>query len=214
MRIALFGAPGVGKGSQAALLNENEGLEHISTGIILRKAIADDLDVGREAKQYMELGALVPGSIVRKLAEEAISNSQFDQFVLDGYPRTIEQAEWLTEFLDSNNAPLLAVVRLNVPDDVIVNRISNRRVHVQTGENFHLEFKPPPSDIDPSLIVQRDDDRPEAILNRLLVYHEETRPVEDYFCERDLLLSVDGVGSFQEVHDRITGALEELQAAL
>ncbi|GMQ82489.1 MAG: adenylate kinase [Rhodothermia bacterium] len=214
MRIALFGAPGVGKGSQAALLNENESLKHISTGIILRKAIADDSDVGREAKRYMESGALVPGSLVRKLAEEAISNSHFDQFVLDGYPRTIEQAEWLTEFLETNNAPLLAVVFLSVPDDVIVNRISNRRVNVETGENFHLEFKPPPSDIDPSLIVQRDDDRPEAILNRLLVYHEETRPVEDYFRERDLLLSVDGVGSFQEVHDRVTGALKELQAAL
>ena len=158
----------------------------------------------------MEAGALVPGPIVRKLAETAIFNSDFDQFVLDGYPRTIEQAEWLTEFLKDNKAPLLAVVSLSVPDDVIVNRISNRRVHIETGENFHLEYKPPPPDIDSNLIVQRDDDRPEAILNRLLVYHEKTRPVEDYFRERDLLVFVDGVGTFQEVHDRIIGALKGL----
>lgn len=210
MRIALFGAPGVGKGSQASFLNKNEGLEHISTGIILRKAIADDSDVGRQAKRFMEVGALVPGSVVRKLAEDAIASADFDRFVLDGYPRTIEQAEWLTEFLKDNKAPLLAVVSLSVPDDVIVNRISNRRVHIETGENFHLEYKPPPPDIDPNLIVQRDDDRSEAILNRLLVYHEETRPVEDYFRERDLLVLVDGVGTFQEVHDRIIGALKGL----
>ncbi len=214
MRIVLFGAPGVGKGSQASLLFENEGLEHISTGIMLRRAIADDSSVGREAKRYMDAGALVPGTVVRKLAEKAIADSEFDQFVLDGYPRTIEQAEWLSEFLESNDAPLLAVVYLKVPDDIIVNRISNRRVHVETGENFHLEYKPPPTGIDPSLIIQRDDDRPEAILNRLLVYHEETRPLEDYFRERDLLLIVDGVGSFQEVHSRVMGALRELQAEL
>ena len=214
MRIVLFGAPGVGKGSQASLLFENEGLKHISTGIMLRRAIADESSVGREAKRYMDAGALVPGTVVRKLAEQAIADSEFDQFVLDGYPRTIEQAEWLSEFLESNDAPLLAVVYLKVPDDIIVNRISNRRVHVETGENFHLEYKPPPTGIDPSLIIQRDDDRPEAILNRLLVYHEETRPLEDYFRERDLLLIVDGVGSFQEVHSRVTGALRELQAEL
>ena len=214
MRIVLFGAPGAGKGSQSSLLFENEGLEHISTGIILRRAIADDSSVGREAKQYMDAGALVPGRVVRKLAEKAITDSEFDQFVLDGYPRTIEQAEWLFEFLESNDAPLLAVVYLKVPDDIIVNRISNRRVHVETGENFNLEYKPPPKGIDPSLIIQRDDDRPEAILNRLLVYHEETRPLKDYFRERDLLLIVDGVGSFQEVHSRVTGALRELQAEL
>lgn len=214
MRIALFGAPGVGKGSQAALLTKHEGLTHISTGIMLRRAIADDTEVGREAKKYMEAGSLVPGFLVRKLAEHAIAACGYDQFVLDGYPRTIEQAEWLTEFLAAHEAPLLAFVSLEVSDDVIVKRISNRRVHVKTGENFHLELKPPPPDIDPDLIIQRKDDRPEAVLHRLLVYHEETRPVEAYYRRKGLLLSVDGIGTFDEVHDRISEALNELQAAL
>ncbi len=213
MRIALFGAPGTGKGSQAALLKKNEGLEHISTGIILRNAIRNGSEIGAEAGKYMETGSLVPGPIVRKLAEDAIAKANFDQYVLDGYPRTIEQAEWLTEFLDEHDSPLLAVVSLVVPDEVIVNRISKRRVNIKTGENFHLDFKPPPADIDPQDIIQRSDDRPEAILKRLLVYHDQTQPVEDYYRERDLLLEVNGVGSFEDVNERVIMSLREFQSA-
>lgn len=213
MRIALFGAPGAGKGSQAALLIKNEALEHISTGVILRKVILNGSKVGIEARKYMDSGSLVPGAIVRKLAEAAITNANFDQYVLDGYPRTMEQAEWLTEFLDQHDAPLLAIVLLKVPNEVIVNRISKRRVNIKTGENFHLDFKPPPVDIDPEDIIQRSDDRPEAILKRLLVYHHQTQPVEDYYRERDLLLEVNGVGSFEDVHEQIMMSLKELQSA-
>jgi len=214
MRIALFGAPGAGKGSQAALLVKNAGLEHISTGIILRQAIRDGSDVGEAAKTYMEAGALVPGYLVRALAENAIAARDYDKFVLDGYPRTIEQADWLTEFLEAHSAPLLAVVSLNVADSVIVNRISKRRVNVKTGENYHLDFKPPPADIDPALVIQRADDRPEAVLKRLRVYHEQTRPVENYYRSRDLLVDVDGIGSFADVHQRIMASLKVLQSAV
>jgi len=212
MRIALFGAPGAGKGSQAALLTKNESLRHISTGIILRNAIRNGSEVGEQARKYMDAGSLVPGAIVRKMAEKAIRKATFNQYVLDGYPRTIEQAQWLTEFLEENAAPLDAVVSLKIPDDVIVNRISKRRVNIKTGENFHLDFKPPSPDIDPNDIIQRDDDRPEAILKRLLVYNDLTQPVEDYFRQRDLLLEINGVGSFEDVHERVILSLKELQS--
>lgn len=207
MRIVLFGAPGVGKGSQATLLSRNQGLEHISTGIILRKAIRDRSATGIEAERYLEKGQLAPGPLVRVLAEKAISNCDYDRFVLDGYPRTIEQAEWLTQFLAEHEAPLHAVVSLCVSDDVIVNRLSKRRVNIVTGENFHLDFKPPPETMDPATIIQRDDDLPDAIRKRLEVYHDETYPVEAYYRERNLLLEVDGLGPFDVVHDRIISAV-------
>lgn len=207
MRIALFGAPGVGKGSQATLLTENQGLAHISTGIILREAIRDKTETGVVAKGYIEQGRLVPGPLVRVLAERAISDCRHDRYVLDGYPRTIEQADWLTSFLEKHHAPLQAVVSLCVSDDVIVDRLSKRRIDIVTGENYHLDFKPPPDSVDPESIIQRDDDFPDAIRNRLREYREETFPVEAYYRERNLLLEVDGLGPFQEVHDRVVIAV-------
>ncbi|MCH8276172.1 MAG: nucleoside monophosphate kinase [Bacteroidetes bacterium] len=207
MRIALFGAPGVGKGSQARLLMESNDIEHISTGIILREAIRNGTPTGTLAREYIENSRLVPGPVVRKLAESAIAAAGFDRFVLDGYPRTIEQAEWLTEFLIEHRTSLQAVVSLCVPDDVIVNRLSKRRVNMETGENYHLDFKPPPEDVDPSLVYQREDDWPESIVKRLAVYREETHPVEDYYRVRNLLLEVDGLGAFDAIHDRIVEAV-------
>ncbi len=214
MRIALFGAPGAGKGSQAALLVKNQGLEHISTGIILRQAIRDDSDVGKEARTFMDAGSLVPGHLVRALAENAIARQNHDHYVLDGYPRTIEQAEWLSEYLTAQSAPLLAVVSLDVPDGVIVNRISKRRVHIQTGENYHLDFKPPPASVDSDLIVQRIDDKPDSVMKRLRVYHDQTWPVEEYYRSRGILVEVDGIGSFTDVHDRVMSLVRDLQSAI
>ncbi len=207
MRIALFGAPGVGKGSQAALLNKNQGLAHISTGVMLRTAIRKGTPVGLEARQYMEASQLVPGVIVRVLAEKAITDQNFDQFVLDGYPRTIEQALWLTEFLTEKHARLHCVVNLIVSDELIVRRLSQRRVNIDTGENYHLKFKPPPENVDPKLIIQRDDDKPEAIQKRLDVYREETHPLVDFYQKRNLMIEVDGQGSFEDIHARIIEAV-------
>jgi len=201
--MVLFGPPGVGKGSQATFLSERQGLAHISTGVILRAAIKAGTPVGEKARAYINDGKLVPGIVVRKLAENAIEANRFDDFVLDGYPRTIEQAEWLDAFLLKHEAPLHAVVSIEVPDSVIVDRLSLRRVNLDTGENYHLEFKPPPADVNPALIVQRKDDEPEAILKRLDVYRKETYPVEQYYLTRSLLYTVDGVGDFEEVYQRI-----------
>jgi adenylate kinase len=209
MRLVIFGPPGAGKGTQAGLLERRRGLTQISTGDIIREAMKNETPVGKEAKSYVEKGELVPDEVVRKLAENAIADEEYDDFVLDGYPRTTQQAEWLTEFLRGQDAPLDAVLSLSVPDEVIVDRLSRRRVHQETGETYHLDHDPPPDDVDPDLIVQRDDDKPDTVRNRLNVYREETAPLEEYFEERDLLVPVDGEGDIEVVHDRIQRVLDQ-----
>lgn len=209
MRLVIFGPPGAGKGTQASLLEERRGLVQIATGDIIRSAIKNETPLGKEVKSYVDAGELVPDKVVRKLAENAIAEEGHDDFVLDGYPRTTQQAEWLTEFLVDNEAPLDAVLSLKVPDDVIVQRLSRRRVHAETGETYHLDHDPPPEDLDPDLVVQRDDDKPDTVRNRLSVYREETQPLEDYFESRDLLVPVDGQGDIEAVYQRITTVLNE-----
>ena len=209
MRLIIFGPPGAGKGTQAELLEERRGLTQIATGDIIREAMKNETPVGKEAKSYVEAGELVPDKVVRKLAENAIADEGYDDFVLDGYPRTRQQAEWLTEFLEENDVPLDAVVRLDVPDDVIVRRLSRRRVHEETGETYHLDHDPPPEDVNEDKIVQRSDDEPETVRNRLSVYKEETQPLVDYYKKRDLLVSVDGVGEIDEIYDRIGDTLDQ-----
>ncbi len=203
MRILIFGPPGAGKGTQAARLIERFTLKHISTGNMLRAAIVEKSPVGAIAKDYIDEGRLVPGPVMKKITEEAIEEQGYDQFILDGYPRTVEQAEWLTQFLSRNRAPLDAIISLVVPDDVIVERLSARRVNKKTGENYHLEFKPPPASLDPSLIIQRPDDRPEAIRKRLNIYHEETKPVESHFSGHPKYARIDGTMPQEDVHDAI-----------
>jgi len=212
MRLVLFGPPGAGKGTQARLLEERHGLVQIATGDIIRTAMKQETELGQRVQSYVEAGELVPDELVRDLAEDAIADEGYDDFVLDGYPRTQQQAEWLTAFGETHDAPLDAVVSLRVPDDTIVRRLSRRRVHAETGDTYHLDHDPPPDDVDDDLVVQRDDDKPETVRNRLSVYREETEPLEDYFKKRDLLVEVDGVGGIEEVHTRIVEALDEQRA--
>ena len=211
MRLIIFGPPGAGKGTQAGLLEERHGITQISTGDILREAMAQETELGKKAKSYIDAGELVPDALVRDLAEQAIADEGHDDFMLDGYPRTDQQAEWLTEFLASNETPLDGVLSMKVPDDVLVRRLSRRRVHEETGETYHLDHDPPPEDVDPDLIVQRSDDEPETIQNRLDVYREETAPLATYYEERDLLVPVDGTGGIEEVFGRIEEALDALE---
>ena len=213
MRLVIFGPPGAGKGTQASLLESRRGLVQIATGDIIRSAIKNETPVGKEAKAYVEAGELVPDEVVKKLAENAIADEDFDDFVLDGYPRTTQQAEWLTEFLTENDAPLDAVLSLRVPDEMIVERLSRRRVHKETGETYHLDHDPPPEEIDSDLVVQREDDKPETIRNRLEVYREETQPLEEYFEKRGLLLRVDGTGGIEDVYERLASTLNNRVAA-
>lgn len=209
MRLIIFGPPGAGKGTQARLLEERCGLTQISTGELLREAMHEETSLGQQAKSYVQAGELVPDELVRELAEWAIAQTGHEDFVLDGYPRTLQQAEWLTAFLEEHEAPLDGVLRLRVPDDVIVRRLSRRRVHTETGETYHLDHDPPPEEVDPDLIVQRSDDEPETVRNRLEVYRQQTQPLASYYEERSLLVPVDGVGEIEEVHRRIVEVLEE-----
>jgi len=213
MRLVLFGPPGAGKGTQARLLEERRGLVQIATGDIIREALKNETPLGKKAKSYVEDGELVPDHIVRDLAENAIADEGYDDYVLDGYPRTDQQAHWLTDFLEENEAPVHVVVSLTVPDEVLVRRLSRRRVHEETGETYHLDHDPPPEDVDSNLIVQREDDKPETVRNRLSVYREETQPLESYYQKRGLLVRVDGVGDIEEVYERIVGVLDEKQAS-
>lgn len=207
MKIVLFGPPGVGKGSQARFLSQREEVKHISTGELLRKAIRSKTSLGKKAQEYVESGRLVPGVLVRALAEDSIRENGFDRFVLDGYPRTIEQAEWLDTFLSNAGTKLDVVLSLQVPAEVIIDRLSKRRVNKQTGENYHLDFKPPPPDVPANLIIQRKDDMPEAILHRLEIYHEETFPVQAWYRDRGMLQEIDGGDSFEDVYERIRSAV-------
>ena len=208
MRIVLFGPPGVGKGSQAQFLSEREGVVHVSTGILLRRAIRSETELGLKAASYVEQGKLVPGPLVRSLAEDAIAMCKYDRFVLDGYPRTIEQADWLAEFLVGHGAPLNTVLSLVVSNEAIVDRLSKRRVNKITGENYHLDFKPPQTDVEPGVIIQRKDDLPEAILHRLEIYQQETHPVQEYYRSLGLLQEIYGTGTFEEVYNRILTAIK------
>lgn len=213
MRIIIFGPPGAGKGTQARLLEKRRGLTQISTGDIIRSAMKNETPIGKEAKAYVEQGELVPDTVVRKLAEQAIADEGYDDLVLDGYPRTTQQAEWLTEFFEEHGTPLHAVVSLQVPDEVIVDRLSKRRVHKETGETYHLDMDPPPDDVDPALIVQRPDDQPETIRNRLNVYREQTAPLKAYYRERGTYYEVSGVGGIDEIYERITSTIDDVAAA-
>ncbi len=207
MRIVLFGPPGAGKGTQAQMLVEEHGLRQISTGEMIRTVMEEETPLALEVRAYVNNGKLVPGRLVKELAEETIALQNYDSFVLDGYPRTVEQAAWLTEFLDLHNAPLDAVISIHVPLEIIVERLSRRRVHRITHENYHLDFKPPPPDLDPKLLMQREDDRPEAIRKRLQVYLEETAPVEDYYRSQGNFFEIDGVGGIDTVYAHITDVL-------
>jgi len=213
MRLVLFGPPGAGKGTQARLLEDRRGLTQIATGDIIRDALKTETPLGKKAKSYVEEGELVPDSIVRDLAENAIADEGFDDFTLDGYPRTDKQAEWLTEFLIENDRPLDVVVSLTVPDEELVRRLSRRRVHAETGETYHLDHDPPPADVDPDQIIQREDDKPNTVRNRLSVYRDETEPLEAYYEKRGLLVRVDGVGDIEDVYERVAGVLDERRAS-
>lgn len=203
MRIVLFGPPGAGKGTQAGLLAQEYGAEHISTGDALREAVAKQTEVGLKAKTYMDRGELVPDQVVIAIAKDRLASTGEAGFILDGFPRTIAQAEALDAALAEIDKPLEAVVSLQVEEDELVRRLSGRRVCPDCGEPYHIESKRPKNeevcDLCGARLVHRDDDMPAAIRNRLRVYADQTSPVLGYYEDRGLLKQVSAVGDIDDV---------------
>ena len=209
MRLVLFGPPGAGKGTQARRLTEHFALQQISTGDLFRAALRDQTPVGIEAKRYLDAGQLVPDAVVNRMVEGALDALGHDGYILDGFPRTVEQARWLLDFLDANHAPLDAVLSLKVDTERIVGRLSRRRTDRDTGEIYHLDFNPPPADLPTDRLIHRSDDQPDAIRTRLGVYEEETRPVEQVFRGAVPFFEIDGIGEIDEVQQRLIDALRQ-----
>jgi adenylate kinase len=212
LNLVLLGPPGAGKGTQAERLVQDFGLPYYSTGIILREAVAEESELGKEAKEYMERGELVPDELISRAVAERFDSGEADNgFLLDGFPRTIGQAEVLDEILEGRGHKLTSVLLIDVPDDEVVRRLSGRRTCAQGGHVYHMEFDPPKNDgvcdQDGSRLIQRDDDKPETVRKRLAVYHDQTEPLIDWYQDKDLLVRFDGTRSPDEVHDRIRATL-------
>jgi adenylate kinase len=217
MRIVFLGAPGVGKGTQADRIAAHFKLAKISTGDLLREAVRNQTDLGREAKRYMDQGQLVPDAVViglvrDKLAEPGSANG----FVLDGFPRTVPQAEELGAALQATKRPLQRVVNFQVPRADVIRRLSGRRSCPKCQATFHVEFAPSKKgnacDRCGEMLVQRSDDKPEAIETRLKVYEEQTAPLIQYYAHKRLLSELDASGSMDEVFEALFGVLAPYSA--
>ena len=214
MKIIMLGAPGAGKGTQAKKIASKYGIPHISTGDIFRANIKAGTELGKKAKSYMDQGLLVPDELTCDLVVDRISQPDAaNGYVLDGFPRTIPQAECLTDALKNLGGQVDYAIDVDVPDENIVNRMSGRRACLKCGATYHIVFAAPKSegicDVCGEKLVLRDDDRPETVLNRLKVYHDQTQPLIDYYSNAGVLKTVDGTRSLDEVFSEIVGILGE-----
>lgn len=217
MRLILMGPPGAGKGTQASFVCDRYGIPQISTGDMLRAAVAAGTELGRRAKVAMDAGELVSDEVIIGLVKERIGKPDCEQgFLLDGFPRTVAQAEAMRDA----GVTIDAVSEIEVPDDEIVNRLSGRRVHPSSGRTYHVVYKPPKvegkDDVTGEPLVQRDDDREETIRQRLRTYHAQTEEVSRFYQDMQgtpdapEMLVVDGTGSIEAVRDQILAGLERL----
>jgi adenylate kinase len=213
MRLVLVGAPGAGKGTQAKFVAKHFTVPAISTGDIFRANIAAKTELGRKAKDFMDAGDLVPDEVTIGIVRDRLSQDDTaGGFLLDGFPRTLAQAEALRDMLDDLGTPLDVVLELQIDDDEVVRRLSGRRTCRQCGHVWHLEFDPPKEegvcDIDGGELFQRDDDKPETIRRRLEVYTEQTEPLVGFYENAGLLRSITAQGAVDEITERAIAALE------
>jgi adenylate kinase len=216
LNLVLLGPPGAGKGTQAERLVTDFDLPYYATGDILRAAVKDETDLGKEAKGYMDRGELVPDDLICKVIMERIDEPEAeDGFLLDGFPRNKEQADILGDALERRERKLTAVLLIDASDDEVIKRISGRRVCVKNQHVYHVDFDPPKHegvcDQDGSRLIQRDDDKPETIKKRLEVYHGQTKPLIDYYESQGNLRRFDGSRTPSEVHDHIRATLATLR---
>ncbi|MBO4909429.1 MAG: adenylate kinase [Lachnospiraceae bacterium] len=212
MKIIMLGAPGAGKGTQAKMIAEKYSIPHVSTGDIFRANIKNGTELGKQAKEYMDAGKLVPDELTVKILLDRVAQDDCKNgYVLDGFPRTIPQAEVLENALNELGDKIDFAVNVDVPDENIVRRMSGRRACLKCGATYHIEHIPPKQegicDTCGSELVLRDDDKPETVQNRLKVYHEQTQPLIDFYTERKVLKTVDGTKDMKEVFADIIAIL-------
>ena len=216
LNLILLGPPGAGKGTQAERLVDDFDLPYYATGDILRLAVKEETPVGQEAKEYMAKGDLVPDDLICKVIMERVDRSEAaDGFLLDGFPRTIPQAEVLEDALQGRGRHLTAVLLIEAPDDEVIRRLSGRRICTKNSHLYHVDFDPPKHegvcDQDGSRLIQRDDDKPDTVKHRLAVYHDQTTPLIDWYESRGLLRRFDGTRSPEEVNGHIRATLATLK---
>ena len=214
MNVVMLGAPGAGKGTQAKKIAAKYNIPHISTGDIFRGNIKNGTELGKKAKTYMDQGLLVPDELVVDLVVDRVNQEDCaDGYVLDGFPRTIPQAEALTKALASQGQKLDYAIDVDVPDENIVRRMSGRRACVGCGATYHLEYAPTKKegicDVCGGELILRDDDKPETVEKRLGVYHEQTQPLIDYYTNAGILKRVDGTVDIEEVFQAVVQILGE-----
>ncbi|HHY24167.1 MAG TPA: adenylate kinase [Clostridiaceae bacterium] len=197
MRLVLLGAPGAGKGTQAQVISEKFCIPHISTGDIFRSNIKNGTDMGKKAKEYIDKGLLVPDEVTINIVKDRLKESDCKNgFILDGFPRTIPQAEALDGVLSDLGTSLDFVVNISVSDNEIIERLSGRRVCQKCGKSYHIKYNPPTvggvCDACASKVIQRDDDKEETVISRIETYHKQTEPLIDYYSRKGILLTVEG----------------------
>lgn len=214
MKIIMLGAPGAGKGTQAKMIADRYGIPHVSTGDIFRANIKNGTELGRQAKEYMDQGQLVPDELTVKILLDRVAQPDCrNGYVLDGFPRTIPQAEVLTEALDKLGEKIDYAIDVDVPDENIINRMGGRRACVACGATYHVVYIPTKvegiCDRCGEKLILRDDDKPETVKKRLDVYHKQTQPLIDYYTAAGILKTVDGTKDMKDVFESIVAILGE-----
>ena len=212
MKLILIGAPGSGKGTQAPVIKDDLCLCHLATGDLLRDAVAAGTELGKQAKSIMERGELVPDELVIGLIRDSMGNPECERgMILDGFPRTVVQAEKLDQMLAKNNTRIHKALEFHVNDDILIERIEGRRIHPASGRSYHVKFNPPKvegkDDITGEALIQRKDDNAEVLKKRMQAYHTQTSPILDYYNQKNLLSKIDAMDKIDRVQMQIHDAI-------